>query len=93
MSFLSEQIKQVGPIKISCWQRSAKKSDLIIQKNEISNALKEDNYVKSKVIRSAEEHISFRLQCEGSGRDEEGLCVCVMKLTNPRVEVQIKFTI
>jgi hypothetical protein len=67
LSFLGEQIKQVEPIKISCWQRSSKEIQFDYtqkKKNKISNALqKEDNYVKSKVIRSAEEHISFRWHC------------------------------
>jgi hypothetical protein len=52
MSFLSEQIKQIGPIKISCWQRSVKEIRFDYTKKEISYALENDNYVKSKVIRS-----------------------------------------
>lgn len=60
MSFLGEQIKQVGPIKISRWQRSAAKEIRFdYTKKEISYALQKDNYVKSKVIRSVGEHISF----------------------------------
>lgn len=59
MSFLGEQIKQIGPIKISCWQRSVKEIRFDYTKKEISYALDNDNYVKSKVIRSEDEHISF----------------------------------
>ncbi|KAL4144169.1 hypothetical protein QTP88_006395 [Uroleucon formosanum] len=52
MGFLSEQIKQIGPIKISCWQISVKEIRFDYTKKEISYALENDNYVKSKVILS-----------------------------------------
>lgn len=52
MGFLGEQIKQIGSIKISCWQRSVKEIRFDYTKKEISYAPENDNYVKSKVIRS-----------------------------------------